>query len=152
MTRAATFAVGVFARARWRRRDRRRPIGLDPGRLLVGLVVVGVSAVIYWIAARGFDAGRGDFFYLADAFLHGRTWLTFRPGPNDVIVVDGRIYVPFAPFPAVALMPVVAVARGGGCGPGRIGHQRRPGRDGCRAVLVSCWPGSASGGSSTGWS
>ena len=27
---------------------------------------------------RGFDAGRGDFFYLADAFLHGRTWLTFR--------------------------------------------------------------------------
>ena len=60
----------------------------------MGLVVVGVSAVIYWIAARGFDAGRGDFFYLADAFLHGRTWLTFRPGPFDVIVVDGRFYVP----------------------------------------------------------
>ena len=32
---------------------------VDPG-LLVGLVVVGVSAVIYWIAARGFDAGRSD--------------------------------------------------------------------------------------------
>ena len=46
--------------------------------------------------------GRGDFFYLADAFLHGRTWLTFQPGPNDVIVIDGRFYVPFAPFPAIA--------------------------------------------------
>ena len=52
--------------------------------------------------------GRGDFFYLADAFLHGRTWLTFQPGPYDVILVDGRFYVPFAPFPAVAFMPLVA--------------------------------------------
>ncbi len=77
--------------------------------MLVGLVVVGASALIYWLAARAFDAGRGDFFYLADAFLHGRTWLDFRPGPNDVIVVGDRSYVPFAPFPAIALMPVVAV-------------------------------------------
>lgn len=76
---------------------------------LVGLVVVGLAAVIYWLAARDFDAGRGDFFYLADAFLHGRTWLDFRPGANDVIIVGDRYYVPFAPFPALALMPVVAV-------------------------------------------
>ena len=33
---------------------------------------------IYWLANREFDAGRGDFFYLADAFLHGRTWLDVR--------------------------------------------------------------------------
>ncbi|HEY8636410.1 MAG TPA: hypothetical protein VIL81_04025, partial [Candidatus Limnocylindrales bacterium] len=64
---------------------------------------------LYWLADRGFDAGRGDFFYLADAFLHGRSWLTFQPGPFDVIIVDGRFYVPFAPFPAIALMPVVAI-------------------------------------------
>ncbi len=76
---------------------------------LVGLVVAGLAAVIYWLAARDFDAGRGDFFYLADAFLHGRTWLDFRPGANDVIIVGDRFYVPFAPFPAVALMPIVAV-------------------------------------------
>ena len=85
--------------------DRRR---FDTG-VLVGLVVVAVSAVLYWLADRSFDAGRGDFFYLADAFLHGRTWLTFRPGPNDVIIIDGRIYVPFAPFPALVFMPLVAV-------------------------------------------
>ena len=76
---------------------------------LVGLLVVGLAAVIYWLAARSFDAGRGDFFYLADAFLHGRTWLDFRPGVNDVIIVGDHFFVPFAPFPAVALMPVVAV-------------------------------------------
>jgi hypothetical protein len=76
---------------------------------LTGVGVVAVSAIVYWLADRGFDAGRGDFFYLADAFLHGRTWLTFQPGPFDVIIVDGRFYVPFAPFPAIALMPVVAI-------------------------------------------
>ena len=98
-------------------------------------MVVGVSAVIYWIAARGFDAGRGDFFYLADAFLHGRTWLTFRPGPNDVIVLNGHVYVPFAPFPAVALMPVVAVL-------GAVGADQA--ESGINAVLAAmgvglCW-------------
>jgi hypothetical protein len=76
---------------------------------LAGIGVVAVSATVYWLADRGFDAGRGDFFYLADAFLHGRTWLTFQPGPYDVIIVDGRFFVPFAPFPAIALMPVVAI-------------------------------------------
>ncbi len=79
---------------------------------VVGLGVVAVSAVLYWLANRGYDAGRGDFFYLADAFLHGRTWLDFRPGggiSNDVILVGDRFYVPFAPFPAVALMPLVAI-------------------------------------------
>jgi hypothetical protein len=75
----------------------------------VGLAVVAVSAVLYWLANRQFDAGRGDFFYLADAFLHGRTWLDIRLGPNDVIPSDGHYFVPFAPFPAIALMPLVAV-------------------------------------------
>ena len=76
---------------------------------VTGAGVVAVSAVLYWLADRGFDAGRGDFFFLADAFLHGRTWLTFQPGPYDVIIVDGRFFVPFAPFPAIALMPLVAI-------------------------------------------
>lgn len=76
---------------------------------VVGLGVVAVSALIYWLANRGYDAGRGDFFYLADAFLHGRTWLTVQLGPNDVILDDGRVFVPFAPFPAIALMPLVAL-------------------------------------------
>ena len=76
---------------------------------VIGLGLAVVAATIYWLSNRYFDAGRGDFFYLADAFLHGRTWLDFRPGPNDVIIVGSKIYVPFAPFPAIALMPLVAV-------------------------------------------
>ncbi len=76
---------------------------------VVGLSVVAVSALIYWLSNRDFDAGRGDFFYLADAFLHGRTWLDVRLGPNDVIPVGDRFYVPFAPFPAIVLAPLVAL-------------------------------------------
>jgi hypothetical protein len=79
---------------------------------VVGLGVAFAAMAIYWLSNRFFDAGRGDFFYLADAFLHGRTWLDFRPGENDVIIVGSRIYVPFAPFPAIALMPIVAVTGG----------------------------------------
>jgi hypothetical protein len=81
---------------------------IDRGTL-AGLAVVAVSAVLFWLANRQFDAGRGDFFYLADAFLHGRTWLDVRLGPNDVILRDGHYYVPFAPFPAIVLMPLVAL-------------------------------------------
>ena len=80
-----------------------------PTDVLVGFAVVGISALIYWLANRGFDAQRGDLFYLADAFLHGRVSLDVRLGPNDVILVGDRYYVPFAPFPAVALMPIVAL-------------------------------------------
>ena len=83
--------------------------GRPDRQTLIGLGLVGVAAVLYWLANRQFDAGRGDFFFLADAFLHGRTWLTFPLGPNDVIPVDGRYHVPFAPFPAIVLMPLVAV-------------------------------------------
>lgn len=77
--------------------------------VLIGVGLIVASLVIYWFCSREFDAGRGDFFYLAEAFLQGRTYLPFQPGPYDVIIVDGRFFVPFAPFPAIALMPVVAV-------------------------------------------
>lgn len=77
--------------------------------LVAGLALTTVAFVVYWLSNRSFDAGRGDFFYLADAFLQGRTWLEQALGPNDVIHADGRVYVPFAPFPALVLAPLVAI-------------------------------------------
>jgi hypothetical protein len=78
-------------------------------RTVIGFAIVAVSAVLYWLADRNFNATRGDFFYLADAFLHGRTWLDFQPGPYDVIIVGDHFYVPFAPFPAFLFIPIVAL-------------------------------------------
>ena len=76
---------------------------------LVGLLAAFVAFVVYWLSDRAYDAGRGDLFYLADAFLHGHTWIDITLGPLDVIRRNGHVYVPFGPFPAIALMPLVAI-------------------------------------------
>ena len=57
-----------------RRVKRETTVGLAAGRGL------GRSSTGWRTAA--FDAGRGDFFYLADAFLHGRTWLDVPARPE----------------------------------------------------------------------
>ena len=82
----------------------------------VGIGLVAVSFCVFWLSNMHFSAGRADFMYLADAFLHLRTWIPLGLSPNapiagenDVIIRGGHIYVPFAPFPAIALMPLVAV-------------------------------------------
>jgi 4-amino-4-deoxy-L-arabinose transferase-like glycosyltransferase len=84
-------------------------LSIRPSRaVVVGLALTAIAFVVYWLCDRDFDAGRGDFFYLADAFLHGRTYLDAQSGVNDVIIIDNRFYVPFAPFPAIAFMPLGA--------------------------------------------
>jgi hypothetical protein len=94
----ATAAAKPFDRAFW-----------------LGLALMAVAAVIYWLSNRFFDARHADFFYLADAFLHGQTGYdpnTLPPGAignADVIPIGGRWYVPFGPFPAIAFMPLVAI-------------------------------------------
>jgi hypothetical protein len=83
--------------------------------VVVGVGITIVAFIAYLCACWDPSAGRlltserPDFFYLAQAFLHGRTWLDQALGPWDAALVDGRVYLPFAPFPAFALMPLVAV-------------------------------------------
>jgi len=74
----------------------------------LGIALALAAFLVYWLSNRAFDAGRGDLFYLADAFLRGRTWIDVQLGPYDVILRDGRVFVPFPPFPAILLMPLVA--------------------------------------------
>jgi hypothetical protein len=76
---------------------------------VVGTGLVVLAFIVYLLCNRQFSAGRGDFFYLADAFLHGRTWLVQALGPNDNVVAGTHVYVPFAPFPAFVLLPLVAI-------------------------------------------
>jgi hypothetical protein len=76
---------------------------------IVASALMVVGFFIFWASNHLFDAGRGDFFYLADAFLHGRTWLTSALGPYDNVVIGDRVFVPFGPFPAFVLLPIVAL-------------------------------------------
>ena len=76
-------------------------------------LVVGLAAcLLYLPIASQVHRDRPDFLYLADAFLHGRTWLDPASwlGPQDVVQVGAHVYVPFGPFPAILLMPLVAIA------------------------------------------
>jgi hypothetical protein len=82
-------------------------LSIRPG--IVGTALVVGAFVVYLLSNRQFNAGRGDFFYLADAFLHGRYWLNGPLGQWDNVVVGSRVYVPFAPFPAILLLPLVAI-------------------------------------------
>src|SRR5687767_9882413 len=79
----------------------------------VGMVLVLVSGVVYWLSNNRYDAGHGDFFYLARSFVEGRVWLDAdmrsHVGPWDVLQVGNRFYVPFAPFPAILFMPLALV-------------------------------------------
>jgi hypothetical protein len=79
-------------------RDAARPIAF-----------LAAAFILFLASAFRFDAGRPDFYYLADAFVHGRTWLDQALGPYDAVVVGDRVYVPFAPFPAFVLAPLVAL-------------------------------------------
>jgi len=48
--------------------------------------------------------------YLADAFLHGQTWLRqLPPSTHDLSFFNGKYYMYWSPFPAFLLMPFVAV-------------------------------------------
>ncbi len=71
--------------------------------------LVAASFAVYLLCNRTFNAGRGDFFYLADAFLHGRTWLLAPLGAWDNVIVGASVFVPFGPFPAIVLLPLVAL-------------------------------------------
>jgi hypothetical protein len=103
--------------------------------LATGLAMMVLAFALYAVCAYRFDAGRPDFFYLADAFLHGRLYLDHAFGPWDNVIVDGRVYVPFAPFPAIAFTPLVAVF-----GPVRLDQWEQILDSGIAAVDVGlCW-------------
>ena len=64
--------------------------------------------VIYGVIAIQWSHERWDYYYLAEAFLEGRTWIQpLDRGFADTVVIGDRAYVPFPPLPAVVLMPLV---------------------------------------------
>ncbi len=76
-------------------------------RETIAIVLVGMVA--YLATDLGRSAGRPDFYYLADAFLHGRLWLEAPIFPTDSVVVGDRTYLPFGPLMSIVLVPLVAL-------------------------------------------
>jgi len=49
------------------------------------------------------------FLYQAQSLLHGHLDLPLSPRTTDIVVVNGKSYIVYPPFPAVLLMPFVAL-------------------------------------------
>jgi hypothetical protein len=77
----------------------------------IGTMVVGVAATAIYLFTSPRDKQDIDYFVrLADAFLHGRIFLTEAPSwLNELVPANGVWYVPYPPVPAVLLMPFVAL-------------------------------------------
>lgn len=81
-----------------------RRLGRPYYPIVAGLLVVIVIAAAA-VARRA--SGEENLYVLqADAFLHGR--LDIAPSYADAAIYRGRFYVPFPPFPALVLLPLVA--------------------------------------------
>jgi hypothetical protein len=86
-------------------------------RLLVaaGLYVFAVVILALVVGDRLWEhTPYNHYAHLADAWLHGRQDLANGPPPyagnNDFALFHGKTYISFPPFPAVLMLPLVALA------------------------------------------
>jgi hypothetical protein len=83
-------------------------------RYRVDLLLFGFALFAYALSSGSMLAHQSlapHFVYQADAFLRGQLHLAQRPpNLNDWVLEDGRWYVSFPPFPALLMMPFVAVS------------------------------------------
>jgi hypothetical protein len=74
-------------------------------------IAAGVIAFVLTLIVSHFrSTPYNNYVLLADALLHGHTWIAW-PGPYiDALAYNGQHYVIEAPLPAILLLPYVAVA------------------------------------------
>jgi hypothetical protein len=84
-----------------------RGSALIPAAIYLGCAALYVATLGPRIKGTSSDP---HFLYLAQSFLHGKLALAGRPpSENDWAFYQGHWYVSFPPFPAVVIMPLVAI-------------------------------------------
>jgi hypothetical protein len=77
--------------------------------LIIFLIIFVVSFTIYFFTQEGPPTPFNNFVRLADAFLHGRLYLTQNVSWLELAPFQGKYYVVPPPFPAILILPVVAL-------------------------------------------
>jgi hypothetical protein len=94
-------------------RDAARLLTRRNALVSVSLVLTGLLSLfsfqIRWHIPITGVSGNPHFVYQAQAFLHGRWDLAINPATNDLVVLHGKLYTIFPPFPALLLLPFVAL-------------------------------------------
>jgi hypothetical protein len=79
--------------------------------ILVALIFFALTFIVYYFTGEGGATPYHYFVPLADAFLHGRLYVLGKPPwLNELLSVNGRIYVIYPPMPAILLLPQVAIS------------------------------------------
>ena len=69
-----------------------------------------VAALVTLIAGHFRSTPYNNYVLLADALLHGHTWITWPGAYIDALAHNGQHYVIEGPVPALLLLPYVAIA------------------------------------------
>jgi accessory gene regulator protein AgrB len=80
--------------------------------LLLCLVIFAVAFIVYYATGEGHATDYNYYVRLADAFLHGRLYLTDNPSWLNELVPNPSgpgYYVVYPPLPAVIMAPLVAI-------------------------------------------
>jgi hypothetical protein len=78
--------------------------------IMISVLIAVVTIAVYLFTSSRDPQNLDYFVRLADAFLHGRIYLTEAPSwLNELIPKDGVFYVAYPPMPAVVLAPFVAI-------------------------------------------
>jgi hypothetical protein len=73
-------------------------------------IVAGCLAlIVIALFAHGRSSPYNNYVLLAQALLHGHTWIDWPGGYIDALPFDGRYYVIEGPMPAILLLPFVAI-------------------------------------------
>ncbi len=85
---------------------RARSLARAQAGVIAGLVFFGVA----WSGTKLNATPMNNYVLLADAWLHGRVWVVPGGPYIDTVPYHGHPYVVQAPFPALLLLPLVAVS------------------------------------------
>lgn len=85
-------------------------------RSMAAPISAGLIALVVYLFRAAFSpsgyqrTSTAYFNFLADAFLHGQLYLRFSPdNVADLVFYGGRYYLYWPPFPAILVMPLVAL-------------------------------------------
>jgi hypothetical protein len=75
---------------------------------LLSLSLLLLTEWLFHIPITGVS-GAPHYLYQAEAFLQGHWDLAMSPRATDIVVINGKNYIVYPPFPALVMLPFVAV-------------------------------------------
>ena len=75
------------------------------------IVALSVALLVEWVSGANISriSAQPQYIYQAESFLHGRWDLDLPASWTDIVVLHGKHYIVYPPFPALLMMPFVAI-------------------------------------------